>query len=129
MLHTLARLSCLLTALAVLEGHLVLVQGVAWWTMIVDRSEELGVSDAVQDTLSGGAPCELCLAVQDEREKQREQAPAPEAKSQIKFLPVPSKRELVQLFPPIPSLVYPLTDPSAPTAWHQEVPSPPPRLS
>ena len=54
----------LLLALFSLSGmDRAFVQGYAWFTMVQERSTEIGVEAAIQETLSGKHPCEICEAI------------------------------------------------------------------
>ena len=77
-----------LTALCVIDGHLFLGQSVAWLAMLGQRAPEIGLQEAVADTFTGGSPCEICLAIQEEREDRREEAPVPESRTELKYAPV-----------------------------------------
>ncbi|MCS5538467.1 MAG: hypothetical protein NZ804_00630 [Roseibacillus sp.] len=79
MLHPLARPLCFLAALVVIEGHLLVGQSVAWFTMIHERTPVLGLQQSIANTFSGAHPCDICTALQNESRKQKEDAPTPEA--------------------------------------------------
>jgi len=49
---------------AIAGGHLLVIQTVAWSTMIVKYSRGVTVAEAVEKTFSGKAPCKLCKAVE-----------------------------------------------------------------
>jgi hypothetical protein len=78
---------CIVAAIGVLDGHLMVAQSWAWFTMVQDRAHEMGVSEALDSTFSGDAPCPMCCAIQEERQEKEEQAPVPESKSTAKYLP------------------------------------------
>ncbi len=58
----------ILCLLALFDAPLVGLQTYAWIKMVWDRSESMGVSQAVIDVAGGQDPCELCLFVSRERE-------------------------------------------------------------
>ena len=78
---------CILAALAVVDAHMMLVQGWAWGTMLQDRAPERGMSGALDSTFSGAEPCPMCCAVQEERHEEQEEAPVPEANPTVKWIP------------------------------------------
>lgn len=49
------------------------LQSVAWATMLVDRTGEAGLTEAVRTTFDGRHPCSLCQVVQKGREAQKKQ--------------------------------------------------------
>ena len=67
---------------------MVIGQSWAWVTMVYDRAPAMGIGDAVADTLSGENPCPMCLALAEERQKEREEAPINETRPLAKFAPV-----------------------------------------
>ncbi|MFK7911382.1 MAG: hypothetical protein AB8F34_12395 [Akkermansiaceae bacterium] len=99
MIHWLGKCLCLLTALAVTDAHLMLVQGWAWSTMLQDRAPERGVVEAFGSTFNGAEPCPLCCAVQQEQNEEQEEAPIPESGSTAKWSPVLGEN-VVRLNPP-----------------------------
>ena len=44
-------------------GHLALLQGVAWTTMVHDYSRTASLTQAVEQTLDGRHPCPLCKKI------------------------------------------------------------------
>ena len=61
----LGRLTLLLALFSLSGMDRAFVQGYAWFTMVQDRSAEMGVEAAIQDTLSGEHPCEICEAIEE----------------------------------------------------------------
>jgi hypothetical protein len=55
--------TALLAALALCGGHWVLLQSVAWTTMIVTYSQDSTITAAIQKTFDGAHPCNLCQTV------------------------------------------------------------------
>lgn len=64
-----------LLALRLLGGDVAMLQVVAWTGMIVSRTAERGVAEAVKSTMDGDEPCPLCKAVK--AVQQSEQTPQP----------------------------------------------------
>jgi hypothetical protein len=84
------RLALLLTHLAVIAAlaagsgaHWIVLQGVAWTTMIIDYSHHAPLTEAVEKTFDGKHPCALCETIasaeKQEQEKQVTQ-PVPDIK-------------------------------------------------
>lgn len=64
------RLGCAAMAMALflsLGGHLALLQGVAWATMVRDFSRSSSLTRAVANTLDGRHPCALCTKISKAR--------------------------------------------------------------
>ena len=59
----LGRLALLLALFSLSGMDRAFVQGYAWFIMVQDRSTTMGVEAAIQDTLSGEHPCEICEAI------------------------------------------------------------------
>ncbi|MCH1510002.1 MAG: hypothetical protein L7T84_12405 [Akkermansiaceae bacterium] len=59
----LGRLALLLALFSLSGMDRAFVQGYAWFTMVQERSTKLGVEAAIQETLSGEYPCEICEAI------------------------------------------------------------------
>jgi hypothetical protein len=52
-------------------AHWLILQGTAWTTMLVNRSQTMGFAAAVQTTFDGDHPCEMCHAVTEGTENER----------------------------------------------------------
>jgi hypothetical protein len=48
-------------------GPLNLLQGAAWLSMLIERSQSMALTDAVSTTFDGRHPCSLCKVVEQER--------------------------------------------------------------
>jgi hypothetical protein len=59
----LAYATTLLVALVLCGGHWVLMQSIAWTTMIVTYSQDSTITAAVQKTFDGAHPCNICQTV------------------------------------------------------------------
>ncbi|MFP6885261.1 MAG: hypothetical protein VCA40_12575 [Roseibacillus sp.] len=95
-----ARPLCFLAALVVIEGHLLVGQSVAWFTMIHERTPVLGLQQSIANTFSGAHPCDICTALQNESRKQKEDAPTPEAGPLVKVIAVLFNGKRIAVFPP-----------------------------
>jgi len=68
----------LFVALWLSGGQTMVLQVTAWSGMIVTRTIESGVKDALATTFDGKHPCALCTAIKDvQQDKQDPKAPAP----------------------------------------------------
>ncbi len=52
-------------------GHWVVLQSIAWGTMLVDYSRASGVAEAVSRTFDGQHPCALCTSIQKHRASEK----------------------------------------------------------
>lgn len=103
-------------------------QSMAWISMIRDRAPEQGLQASVADTFSGENPCRICVALQEERDKQREETPIPEASPLTKIVPIHSSETRLAVFPPPPARRKHPRSQIGSDLWQTEVPSPPPWL-
>jgi len=134
--HMAGKCLCIVAAMGVLDGHLMLAQSWAWITMIHDRAPQQGVSApqqgvtaALDSTFSGDAPCSMCCAIVQERQQKDEQAPIPESKPTAKFTPAMWSRAFL-LIPPAHTYLSLLMDRKLmPDAQREAPPSPPPKIS
>jgi hypothetical protein len=115
-------LGCLVMTVALFlsaGGHLAVLQGVAWATMIRDYSRSGSVTAAVEKTFDGKHPCALCKKIAAQRSHE-EKAPVTvktEKKAEVfialgsAIIPIPSVRSFA--YPPHPFVNVP-EHPSAP---------------
>lgn len=100
-------------------GHLALLQGVAWATMIRDYSHAGSMTAAVEKTFDGKHPCPLCQKIAAERSHEQKAPAAVKAEKKAEvfvssastLIPLPVVRSFA--FPPHPFLNVP-EHPSAP---------------
>jgi len=71
--------------LLLLQGPAMLVQEVAWTSMLVKYSRDKGLSRGVVETFDGKHPCPLCRKAQEIRKKEQQKSPD---------TPVPPNRRL-----------------------------------
>lgn len=125
------RLSLLLAHLAVIAAlavgsgaHFVVLQSVAWATMLVEYSQEASLAEAVEKTFDGAHPCALCLNIQsaDKQQKQQQTArPMPDLKGILApVLRVAAPTFVFAEWPPLVESAVPLSD---------SPPIPPPRAA
>jgi hypothetical protein len=69
-----------------LGGHLVLLQTVAWSTMLLSYSQNASLKEAAKKTFDGDHPCPLCKAVKESR-KEEKKLPMFKAESKKEMLP------------------------------------------
>ena len=72
-----------------LNGHLALLQTLAWGNMLVSYSQEASLAEAAKKTFDGEHPCSLCKVVSESKKQERKK---PLLKAEIKLdvaLPVP----------------------------------------
>ena len=75
----LGRLALLLALFSLSGMDRAFVQGFAWFTMVQDRSTEMGVEAAIKDTFSGEHPCEICDAITEYAHQSPEKSPLRES--------------------------------------------------
>ena len=125
------RLTLLLTHLAVIVAlaagsgaHWVVLQGVAWGTMLVEYSHGASLTEAVVKTFDGQHPCNLCLTIEGaEKQQQQEQAaqPVPDIKGVLApVLHVASPAFVFVVWPSLVESAVPLS---------HSPPVPPPRVA
>ena len=100
-------------------GHLALLQGVAWATMVRDFSRTGSVTSAVEKTFDGKHPCPLCKKIASARAHE-EKAPLTVKAEKKAELFVSTSSEIVPqpsvgifVYPPLPCVNVP-EHPSAP---------------
>lgn len=127
--HILARLLCFLSAMVVVEGHLIIAQSVAWFTMVHQRAPLMGVQDSIATTLSGRQPCEICNLLQNERGEQKNKSSIPEATSLGKLIASNLGGQSLLIFPPALSRAARPCSEQETSLWQDEIPHPPPRMT
>ena len=127
--HWLGKCLCLIAALGVIDGHLMVGQTWAWMSMMSERAPEQGLVGALDSTFSGDSPCSMCCAIQEQRQDMEQDAPIPEAKPTAKFPPAMYSQGL-QLTPPAAAYLLRIGDADIlVTGRSDEPPLPPPRAS
>ena len=122
------RLALLLALFSLSGMDRAFVQGYAWFTMIQDRSTEMGVEAAIQETLSGENPCQICEAILENSNRSAGDSPLREscenfvklyspwlATNSLKATPPNGTGQLIPLAVPDKRSIY------------IELPTPPPR--
>lgn len=125
-LHKLLVLCC---ALYLSGAHWMLLQTTAWTGMLISRSMELTVSEAVETTFDGRHPCRMCSAIEDAKQtKEHSEKSFALLKKvgEVKFVSLP----LVVVDPvaSIGSWEWPLVSRRA-ASWMDAPPTPPPLAS
>lgn len=76
-LSRLSRIVVVLALLASVGGHWMLLQSVAWTRMIVERSREASLVEAVETTFDGEHPCAMCKRIAERKQEEKQPAKAP----------------------------------------------------
>ena len=64
---------CMIAGLQLLGCHWAILQTAAWVGMVVDYSKSEGVETGVTKTFDGKHPCQLCLSIAKNKEKEGKQ--------------------------------------------------------
>jgi hypothetical protein len=113
-----------LALVASVGGHWMILQGVAWSTMLVRFAQSMPLVRAVACTFDGDHPCALCLVIKEGKksEKKSDQESAPT--KQLDWL-LQATPQFVCLGSPPPC---PDSPPAAPHVRCEPPPVPPPRV-
>ena len=119
-----SRLIVILALLASVGGHWALLQSVAWTRMIIERTHTDSFATAVQTTLDGEHPCDMCKRITEGKQSERQ-----EEKVQVQVkLDMLCELRLIAIEPPS----QPINFPSGPTEGTPRAECPPvapPRLA
>lgn len=98
-----SRLIVILALLANIGGHWALLQSVAWTRMIIERTRADSFTTAVQTTLDGAHPCDLCkrITAGKQHEQQPEKAPL---NVKVDLL---CERRIIAIAPPSEPVIFP----------------------
>ena len=121
----------LLMALWLSGNHWMVLQVTVWSGMILSRSMEKGVSEAIFTTFDGEHPCPLCRIISDAQdEEQGPKVPAPhESQSKLKIDVAIASESMVLARPSLIAVVHWQGMISAYSSCESEPPVPPPRLT
>jgi hypothetical protein len=120
--HQAGLLLLVIALLASAGGHWVVLQSVAWTSMLVERSRELTMVEAIKVTFDGSHPCGLCRKIESGSKKEkREEKARSVAKLELFYEPM-----RCPLFPPRGARLSAATHATAP-ARAQAPRVPPPR--
>ena len=119
-----SRLVVILALLASIGGHWAVLQSVAWTRMLIERTQADSFAAAVQTTLDGAHPCDMCKRITEG--KQNEQQPE---KAQVKVkMDLLCERRVIAIGPPSEPMIFQsATAEGMPRA--ERPPVPPPRLA
>ena len=119
-----SRLIVILALLASVGGHWALLQSVAWTRMIIERTHTESFTVAVQTTLDGEHPCDLCKRITEgkQHERQPEQA---QVKVKMDLL---CERRIIAIAPPSQPMIF-QSGPTVGTPRAERPPVPPPRAA
>ena len=84
--------------------HWIVIQGIAWTTMVVNYSSEGTLVEALEMAFDGDHSCPLCKAVQQGTQSDRDET-APSAAKSLNFTEL--RFSIVRIFPPTPSWTLP----------------------
>jgi hypothetical protein len=63
----------MIAGLQLLGGHWAILQTAAWVGMVIDNSKSEGVETGITKTFDGKHPCQLCLSIAKNKEKEGKQ--------------------------------------------------------
>ena len=78
MVGTITRTGHVLMVIAILTasgGHWAVLQTIAWGGMLVEYSQQGGITKAVGETFDGKHPCALCCSIQKGKQTEKKQLP------------------------------------------------------
>lgn len=64
---------CMIAGLQLVGGHWAILQTGAWVGMVIDYSKSAGVEAGITKTFDGKHPCQLCLSIAKNKEKEGKQ--------------------------------------------------------
>jgi len=111
------------TLILAIGGHWIVLQSVAWTSMVISYSHQATLREAFQKTFDGWHPCTLCKLVTKDQTDEKKQA-AQNGETKLDFF---CELERLAVPPPEPSVVAPLQPLSA--LLRAESPPTPPPLS
>ena len=124
--HIAGHAASFIALFAMLGGHWLVLQSVAWTRMLAENSAQDPLAVAVAKTFDGQHPCPMCLEIREGRQKEQQQNGAWAKEDKIK-----------EFFWEPRALVIPLRlDVAIPSAWErcsiyhahlEPPPKPPPR--
>ena len=119
-----SRLIVVLALLASIGGHWALLQSVAWTRMIIERAQTESFAAAVQTTLDGEHPCNLCKRITEGKQNERQ----PQKSPLTAKVDLVCERRIIAIAPPS----QPVNFQSGPTEGApraERPPVPPPRAA
>ena len=119
-----SRLIVILALVASVGGHWAVLQSVAWTRMLIERTQTASFATAVQTTLDGEHPCDMCKRI-TEGQQQEQQPEQSLVKVKVDLL---CELRLIAFAPPS----EPMNFPSSPTEGMpraERPPVPPPRVA
>ncbi len=123
-LRKFSRILVILALLASVGGHWALLQSVAWTRMIIERTQAESFAAAVQTTLDGEHPCDMCKRITEGQQQEQHEEKAP-AKVKLDLL---CELRPVAIEPPSQPVIFP-SRPTDGTLRAECPPVPPPRLA
>ena len=123
-LRKVSRLIVILALLASIGGHWALLQSVAWTRMIIERTRADSFATAVQTTLDGAHPCDLCKRITAGKQNEQPPEKAP-LNGKVDLL---CERRILAIAPPSEPVIFP-SGPTEGTPRAERPPVPPPRAA
>jgi hypothetical protein len=71
--HIVGHAACFIALFAMLNGHWLVLQSVAWTRMLVKFSEQDSLATALFKTFDGKHPCRMCLQIRQGRQQRERQ--------------------------------------------------------
>jgi hypothetical protein len=72
-LHIAGHAACFIALFAMLGGHWLVLQSVAWTRMLADFSRQDSLTTAISKTFDGEHPCPLCCKIKAGRQQEEQQ--------------------------------------------------------
>jgi hypothetical protein len=119
-----SRLVVILALLASIGGHWAVLQSVAWTRMIIERTQMDSFATAVQTTLDGEHPCDMCKRITEGKQNERQSEKSP-LNVKVDLL---CERRLIAIVPPSEPMNFP-SSPAEGTPRAERPPVPPPRAA
>jgi hypothetical protein len=119
-----SRLIVILALLASVGGHWALLQSLAWTRMLIERTHTASFATAVQTTLDGEHPCDMCKRITEGKQNEQQPEKSPLG-AKVDLL---CERRVIAIAPPS----EPMNFPSSPTEGMpraERPPVPPPRAA
>jgi hypothetical protein len=120
----LSRIIVVLALVASIGGHWALLQSVAWTRMIIERTHTDSFAAAVQTTLDGEHPCDLCKRITEGKQSEHQPDKSP-LKMKVDLL---CELRPIAIAPPSEPVNF-ASSPSEGTPGAERPPVPPPRAA
>lgn len=119
-----SRLIVVLALIASIGGHWALLQSVAWTRMLIERTRAESFATAIQTTLDGEHPCDLCKRIAEGKQNERQPEKSP-LSVKVDLL---CERRPIAFAPLFEPMIFP-SSPTEGTPRAERPPVPPPRVA